>query len=129
KHPVVSLIAGVLILGIAAIPAAQMRLAMPTDGMSAEGTPQRESYDMIDEAFGPGRNDPMIAFVDVADVAEQERMPAIQEMLTDSLTPDGVVNAQAVATTDNMDAAQVMVTPSTGATGEETTKSLEALRS
>src|SRR5699024_7371477 len=77
KHPVVSLIAGVLILGIAAIPAAQMRLAMPTDGMSAEGTPQRESYDMIDEAFGPGRNAPMIAFVDVADVAEQERMPAI----------------------------------------------------
>jgi len=129
KHPVVSLIAGVLILGIAAIPAAQMRLAMPTDGMSAEGTSQRESYDMIDEAFGPGRNAPMVAFVDVAEVAEQDRMPAIQEILTDFQTTDGVVNAQVVAMTDNMDAAQVMITPTTGATDEETTQTLEALRS
>src|SRR5699024_10389387 len=129
KHPVVSLIAGVLILGIAAIPAAQMRLAMPTDGMSAEGPPQRKSYDMIDEAFGPGRNAPMIAFVDVADVAEQERLPAIHQILTDFLTTDGVVNAQDVATTDNMDAAQVMLTPSPRATEDETTKTPEALRS
>ncbi|MGO1374637.1 MAG: MMPL family transporter, partial [Corynebacterium casei] len=129
KHPVVSLVAGILILGIAAIPAAQMRLAMPTDGMSAQGTPQRESYDMIDEAFGPGRNAPMVAFVDVADVAEQERMPAIQDILTDFQATEGVVNAQIVATTDNMDAAQVMITPTTGATDEETTQTLEALRS
>ena len=129
KHPVVSLVAGILILGIAAIPAAQMRLAMPTDGMSAQGTPQRESYDMIDEAFGPGRNAPMVAFVDVADVAEQERMPAIQDILTEFQSTEGVVNAQIVATTDNMDAAQVMVTPTTGATDEETTQTLEALRS
>lgn len=129
KHPVISLVAGILILGIAAIPAAQMRLAMPTDGMSAQGTPQRESYDMINEAFGPGRNAPMVAFVDVADVAEQERMPAIQEILTDFQTTEGVVNAQIVATTDNMDAAQVMITPTTGATDEETTQTLEALRS
>ncbi|MGO3010145.1 MAG: MMPL family transporter, partial [Corynebacterium casei] len=129
KHPVVSLVAGILILGIAAIPAAQMRLAMPTDGMSAQGTPQRESYDMIDEAFGPGRNAPMVAFVDVADVAEQERVPAIQDILTDFQSTEGVVNAQIVATTDNMDAAQVMITPTTGATDEETTQTLEALRS
>ncbi|AHI20524.1 MMPL family transporter [Corynebacterium casei] len=129
KHPVVSLVAGILILGIAAIPAAQMRLAMPTDGMSAQGTPQRESYDMIDEAFGPGRNAPMVAFVDVADVAEQERMPAIQDILTDFQATEGVVNAQIIATTDNMDAAQVMITPTTGATDEETTQTLEALRS
>ena len=67
---------------------------MPTDGMAAEGTSQRESYDMIDEAFGPGRNAPMVAFVDVAEVAEQERMPAIQEILTDFQTTDGVVNAE-----------------------------------
>src|SRR5699024_11833959 len=58
---------------------------------------------LIDEAFGPGRNAPMVAFVDVAEVAEQERMPAIQEILTDFQTTDGVVNAQVVAMTDNMD--------------------------
>src|SRR5699024_2156645 len=109
KHPVVSLIAGVLILGIAAIPAAQMRLAMPTDGMAAEGTSQRESYDMVCQAFGPGRHGPMVGLGDGAEVAGQDRMPAIQEILTDFQTTDGVVNAQVVAMTDNMDAAQVMI--------------------
>jgi Predicted drug exporters of the RND superfamily len=71
----------------------------------------------------------MVAFVDVAEVAEQDRMPAIQEILTDFQTTDGVVNAQVVAMTDNMDAAQVMIAPTTGATDEETTQTLEALRS
>ncbi|MFH0412380.1 MMPL family transporter [Corynebacterium sp. L4756] len=129
KHPVVSLIGGVLVLGIAAIPAAQMQLAMPTDAMSAQGTPQRESHDMIEDAFGPGRNAPMIAFVDAADVAEQDRMGAFQEILQEFSETDGVVNAQIVATTDNMDAAQVMITPSTGATDPAATETLEALRS
>ena len=42
---------------------------MPTDGTSKLGTPQRDAYEMTEEAFGPGRNAPMIAYVDVADVA------------------------------------------------------------
>src|SRR5699024_10848898 len=83
KHPIVSLVAGILILAIAAIPAAQLRSAMRTDGRSARRSPHRESYDMIDEAFGPGRNAPMTASVDVAAVAEQERMPAIRDTLSE----------------------------------------------
>src|SRR5699024_1545046 len=114
KHPVVSLIAGVLILGIAAIPAAQMRLAMPTYGMSSEGTSQRESYDVIDAAIRPGRNAPMLACVDAAEVAEQDRMPAIQEILTALQPTGGVITTQVVPMTDNRHAAQVMITPTTG---------------
>ena len=127
-HPWLHLIAGVVLLGILAIPAAQLRLAMPTDGTAKLGTPQREAYEMTEEAFGPGRNAPMIAFVDVADVAEQDRLPAFQELLTKIQDTEGVENAQIVQTTDNGDAAQIMITPTTGATDPETTETLNHLR-
>jgi len=127
-HPWLHLIAGVVLLGILAIPFAQLRLAMPTDGTAKPGTPQREAYEITADAFGPGRNAPMIAFVDVADVPEQDRMPAFQDLLQEINGNDGVENAQIVQTTDNGDAAQIMITPTTGTTDEETTETLNHLR-
>ncbi len=127
-HPWMHLIAGVVLLSILAIPMANLRLAMPTDGTSKLGTPQRDAYEMVDEAFGPGRNAPMIAYVDVADVAEQDRPAAFQDLLQDFATTDGVENAQVIATTENMDAAQILITPTTGATDEQTTETLNHLR-
>ena len=127
-RPWLNLIAGVLLLGILAIPAGNLRLAMPTDGTAKLGSPQRDAYEMIDEAFGPGRNAPMVAYVDTANVAEQDRMGAYQDILQKFSGTEGVVNAQIVQTTDNMDAAQVLITPDSGATDEATTATLERLR-
>ncbi|MBZ4281173.1 MMPL family transporter, partial [Mycobacterium tuberculosis] len=72
-RPWLNLIAGVVLLGILAIPAANLRLAMPTDGTAKLGSPQREAYEIMNDAFGLGRNAPVIAYVDAADVAEQDR--------------------------------------------------------
>ena len=128
KRPWLNLLAGVVLLGILAIPAANLRLAMPTDGTAKLGSPQREAYEMVNDAFGPGRNAPMIAYVDTADVAEQDRMGAYQTLLQDFAGTDGVVNAQIVQTTDNFDAAQILITPNSGATDQETTDTMERLR-
>jgi len=127
-HPWLHLIAGVVLLGILAVPFAQLRLAMPTDGTAKPGTPQREADEITADAFGPGRNAPMIAFVDVANVSEQDRMPAFHDLLQEFNGTSGVENAQIVQTTDNGDAAQIMITPTTGATDEETTETLNHLR-
>ena len=123
-----NLIAGVVLLGILAIPAANLRLAMPTDGTAKLGSPQREAYELIDDAFGHGRNAPMIAYVDTADIAEQDRMRAYQTLLQDFAGTEGVVNAQIVQSTENFDAAQILITPDSGATDQATTDTLERLR-
>ena len=128
KRPWLNLIAGVLLLGVLAIPAANLRLAMPTDGTAKLGSPQREAYELVDDAFGHGRNAPMIAYVDTADVAEQDRMGAYQTLLQDFAGTEGVVNAQIVQTTENFDAAQILITPNSGATDQATTDTLERLR-
>lgn len=127
-HPWLYLIAGVVLLGLLAIPAANMRLAMPTDGTSNLGSPQRDAYDMMSDSFGPGRNAPMIALVDATELSEQERMGAYTAALEQFNTTEGVENAQIVATTDTMDAAQVLITPTGGATDEVTSETLTQLR-
>ncbi|WP_080795893.1 MMPL family transporter [Corynebacterium pacaense] len=129
KRPALHLVAGVLLLSILAIPAAGMRLAMPTDGTSTPGTPTRVAYDLTSEAFGPGRNAPMIALVDAADLGTpEERQGALATAVETFQDTEGVRNAQVVATTESFDTAQVLITPENGATDELTSDTLEALR-
>ena len=52
-RPWLNLIAGVVLLGILAIPAANLRLAMPTDGTAKLGSPQREAYEIMNDASAP----------------------------------------------------------------------------
>ena len=121
--------AGVLLLLLLAIPAAQLRLAMPSDGTMAPDTPNRMAYDMTEEAFGPGRNAPMIALVDTQQVPEEER-PAAWATAVDQIQAfDGVENAQIIETNEAGDAAQVLITPEYGATDERAASVLEEIRS
>ncbi|MFD1935068.1 MMPL family transporter [Nonomuraea mangrovi] len=57
------LLAGVVGLGALALPAQDMRLALPDAGTAASGTAAREAYDLIGEGFGPGFNGRLIAIV------------------------------------------------------------------
>ncbi|MGP6173761.1 MMPL family transporter [Corynebacterium sp. A21] len=129
QRPLTHLLVGVLLLGLIAIPAAGMRLAMPTDGTSTPGTAPRIAYDMTAEAFGPGRNAPMIALVDAAAVPEQERPLVFGQAIEQFLGTAGVANAQITQTTENFDTAQILITPEFDAIDEQTSETLSQLRS
>lgn len=60
KHPVITTVALIVGLGITAIPATQLALALPNAGMLPESSEARKSYDLIAEEFGPGFNGPLI---------------------------------------------------------------------
>ncbi|WP_206475066.1 MMPL family transporter [Dietzia sp. KRD202] len=128
-RPVLFAGAGVLLLLLLAIPAAQLRLAMPSDGTMAPDTPNRMAYDMTDEAFGPGRNAPMIALVDTLQVPEEDRPAAWATAVEDIQALGGVENAQIIETNEAGDAAQVLITPEYGATDERAASVLEEIRS
>ncbi|MCS5479113.1 MMPL family transporter [Corynebacterium sp. YIM 101645] len=128
RRPVAHLIAGVLLLGVLAIPASSMRLAMPTDGSATPGTPPRIAHEITADAFGPGRDAPMIALIDTADLPAEERPLAFGAGVEKFLGVEGVRNAQVVATTEDFSAAQVLITPAYGATDPETSQTLQALR-
>lgn len=129
KHPALFLVAGILALALLAIPAAQLRLATPTGGnAAAPGSPGRTAYTMVEDAFGPGRQAPMIALVDVASTPEQQRSEVFATAVRDFSRMDGVKNAQVAAVNDAGDAAQVLIVPSHNATDKRTVDLLHNLR-
>ncbi|WP_448853812.1 MMPL family transporter [Corynebacterium frankenforstense] len=131
-HPWLAVGAGVIVLGLLAIPAANMRLAMPTDGSATLGSPQRTAYETTAEAFGDGRNAPMVALVEAPEgdgpEATQQNMAVFGQAVEDFSAIDGVENAQIVGVSAAGDAAQVLITPTGGATDEETSQTLVDLR-
>lgn len=65
KWPLVTVVGCIAVLGLAAAPATQIELGLPNGGTAAEGTPQRTTYDLIGEYFGPGYNGPLLVTADV----------------------------------------------------------------
>ncbi|MBN9178037.1 MAG: MMPL family transporter [Microbacterium sp.] len=60
RHPIVTTIAVVVTLGVVAIPAASLQLALPNAGMQPSSSEARQTYDLTAEHFGPGANGPLI---------------------------------------------------------------------
>ncbi len=60
RHPIITTVALIVGLGITAIPATQLALALPNAGMLPPSSEARKSYDLIAEEFGPGFNGPLI---------------------------------------------------------------------
>ncbi|MDV2477595.1 MMPL family transporter [Rhodococcus zopfii] len=113
RKPLIPLVAGVLILGIAAVPALNLRLALPTEATGDPQTSSRQAYDLIDEAFGPGRNGPLLVVADARD-ADMSSPAAFGAVVQDLYEHDEVVNAQIVGVNEAGDTAQIMVTPRSG---------------
>ena len=128
SRPLVFLGAGALVLILMAIPAMNLRLSMPTDGVTEPGSPRRVAYEMTEDAFGHGRNSPMIAVVDATSRPEDQRMQSFGAAVEKLQGTDGVSNAQIIALNDAQDTAQVLITPEYGATDERTSDLLHDLR-
>ena len=128
SRPLVFLGAGALVLILLAIPAMNLRLSMPTDGTTEPGSPRRVAYEMTEDAFGPGRNSPMIAVVDATSTPQDQRMQSFAATVEKLQETDGVSNAQIIALNDAQDTAQVLITPEYGATDKRTSDLLHDLR-
>ena len=85
KRPWRSLIAGLVILGILAIPVFQLQLGQEDDGELPTSTTERQAYDLLTEGFGVGANGPLLVSVSLgspAKPAKQGESPATDPRLT-----------------------------------------------
>ncbi|WP_394278313.1 MMPL family transporter [Microbacterium sp.] len=60
RHPVITTVAVVVGLGIMAIPAASLSLALPNAGVQSPESEARQAYDLNAEYFGAGANGPLV---------------------------------------------------------------------
>ncbi|MCC5581151.1 MMPL family transporter [Microtetraspora sp. AC03309] len=112
------IVAGVLVLGGLAVPAAQMRLALPDAGTAAEDTTARKAYDLTSEGFGPGFNGRLAAVV-TGESAEATTRVA-QEAAAAMQTVKGVVAVTPPQLNASGTTALLGVIPATGPTDEAT---------
>ena len=128
KAPVAVVLLVVVGLGALAVPLHNLHLALPSDSTAASSTTQRKASDLISEAFGPGREAPLLLVVDSRNAPEEVRKTAFDKVVTWAADEKGVENAQIVGTNKAGTGAQILITPSSGPDDQRTLDLLTHLR-
>ena len=118
RRPVVMLLIAVAVLGVIAVPAADLRLGIPDDGTAAQHTTQRKAYDLIAENFGAGVNGPLIAVVDAAGTGDTKG--AAEQARTVILDLPDVADVSPPAVNQRGDTALLQIVPTGGPASEST---------
>jgi RND superfamily putative drug exporter len=126
KVPLLTIAAVLVILGIAAIPATQLDLALPDNSTAPEDTSARQTYDGITEAFGAGYNSPLSVTANIINSTDPTKTvddlaKKVQEV------PDVVYIMQATPN-PGADTGLVAVVPKDGQTAESTATLVQELR-
>ena len=117
SHPVRYAVVSLVVLCAVAVPTLSMRIGTPDDGNAAEGTTQREAYDLLADGFGSGFNGPIQVVMQVPSPADQ---PAV-ERVRDALGADpGVAAVTTPAFNAAGDTALMTVNPTTAPQDEGT---------
>jgi RND superfamily putative drug exporter len=126
KVPLLTVVAVLVLLGLAAVPALHMRLALPDNSTAPTSSTQRQTYDKITADFGEGYNSPLSI---AADVIASDNPKDTVSKLADAVkgVPDVVAVTQATPNNGG-DTALIQAVPSAGQTATSTSNLVRELR-
>ncbi|WP_369138730.1 MMPL family transporter [Modestobacter versicolor] len=126
KHRVLAIVVPVVALGALAVPALDMRLALPGDSALSTETTQRQAYDLLSEGFGPGFNGPLTVATVLPDGVGGETAAA--EVAAQLGGIDGVAAVSPPQVDPGGDLALIRVVPTTGPTDPATADLVRSIR-
>ncbi|MBT2484920.1 MULTISPECIES: efflux RND transporter permease subunit [unclassified Microbacterium] len=127
RHPVLVSLAVVLGLGIVAVPALSLNLALPNAGVLPEDSEARQSYDLVGEEFGPGFNGPLIL---TGTIVTSTDPLGVMEDLGDAVAEiDGVEEVALAVPNETADTGIVQIIPETAPDDPATADLVRELRS
>ncbi|WP_149205327.1 MMPL family transporter [Actinotalea subterranea] len=106
---VVLVVAGLLAM---AVPAKDLALGLPDNGTAHEGSPQRETYDLVADAYGEGFNTPLLVTVDI--IRTTDPLGVMAGLADDLRALDGVAAVGLSTPNATADLGIVQVVPETG---------------
>jgi putative drug exporter of the RND superfamily len=117
----------VAVLLVFAFPITTMRLGQPDDGNQPSETTQRQAYDRLGAAFGPGSNGPLLLAVDTprGDPATAGQLAELREAVARA---DGVASVSPPAPSEDGEMATITAIPDSSPQDERTSATLERLR-
>ncbi|MFG6504689.1 MMPL family transporter [Microbacterium sp. P05] len=126
KHPIVATVAVAATLGVLAIPASSLALALPNAGMLPESNPARQSYDLAAEYFGPGINGPLIM---TGTIVTSNDPVALMDDLGDEIAQlPGVARVALATPNETADTGIVQIVPETAPDDPATAELVRELR-
>ncbi|MEO7016657.1 MAG: MMPL family transporter [Leifsonia sp.] len=126
RFPIVTIVGVIAVLGIAAIPAAQLRLALPDAGSHAAGDPARVTYDLVSEHFGPGHNGPLIVTGSI--IQSKDPVGLMKKIGSELADLPGVAAVPLATPNQTADTGIVQVIPTTGPNSEKTAQLVAEIR-
>ncbi|RPK63601.1 Membrane protein YdfJ [Streptomyces sp. ADI96-02] len=125
RKPVWVMLAGVLGLGVIAVPAASLEMGLPDDGAQPKSTTQRQAYDMLSDGFGPGFNGPLLVVVDTANSSDGKAAAA---RVSEEIESIGVSAVTPAAFNKAGDTATITVIPKDRPSSVETENVVHSIR-
>lgn len=126
RHPIVTTMAVVLGLGLIAIPAGSLALALPNAGMLPKDDPARVSYDLVAEHFGPGFNGPLVLTGTI--VTSTDPLGLMEDLGDEISTLPGVETVALATPNETADTGIVQVIPTTAPDDPATADLVRELR-
>ncbi|GAA1192219.1 MMPL family transporter [Prauserella alba] len=128
KKPLTWTLLVVVALGALAIPFKDLRLGMPSDSTAPADSSRRQAAEMIGDAFGPGKLDPLMLVVDARGISDdpQAQQAAYQEAQQWAAEQDGVRHI--VPAPGNDKGTMVLLQPEFGPDDPRTAQLLDSLR-
>jgi RND superfamily putative drug exporter len=126
RAPLVTVLVVVAGLAVCALPAADLRLALPDNGAEAEGSPARMAYEAVSEHFGPGYNGPLIVTADI--ITSTDPVGLVDSIAAEIRTMPGVASVPLATPNPKGDTGIIQVVPDSAPDSPETEKLVTALR-
>ncbi len=126
RHPVVSTLAVILTLGVIAIPASSLQLALPNAGMQPTSSEARQAYDLTAEHFGPGANGPLILTGTI--VTSTDPLTLMADLKADVEKIPGVERVALSTPNETADTGLVQIVPTTAPDAPQTAELVRELR-
>ncbi|WP_285117363.1 MMPL family transporter [Leifsonia sp. fls2-241-R2A-40a] len=126
RFPIVTVVAVVVALGIAALPALQLRLALPDAGSQPEGAPARVAYDLVSDHFGPGYNGPLIVTGSI--ISSNDPVGLMKKIGAEIADLPGVASVPLATPNATADTGIVQVVPTTGPDDAKTAELVSEIR-
>jgi RND superfamily putative drug exporter len=124
RRPGTVLVAALLGLGILAAPALSLQTSLPDEGTQPLASTNRQAYDLLSEAFGPGSNGPLVVVVET----KANGQAAAAKVRAGLLDIKGVVAVQPPVANAKADTFLLAVIPSASPASPETKALVSRIR-
>ncbi|NYE96459.1 RND superfamily putative drug exporter [Psychromicrobium silvestre] len=129
RHPILTLVASIIVLGVVALPALNLRLALPDGGSEPVESSAYQAYHLVGDNFGQGMNGPIVVVGDLPAGLSAEQAKQKQYDVADRLRKiNNVKAAVPVVLSDDRRTAVFQVIPAEGPASASTVQVVSDLR-